>query len=114
MRTFGTPTATVFRFGFTPVTTDDVGELARGDVVMVAPLAVGMHIELVERISLQLFCQRARRFVGAVDRVAVEGETDHWRVSCAVVGPGRLHAGGILVIVVERIWRRVPAAAPWF
>ena len=42
--------ATVLRFGHSPVAADDVGEFTRCDMVVLAPLLISMHVELIEPI----------------------------------------------------------------
>ena len=73
--------AEVLRIGFlliarAPVAADDVGELARGDVVVGATGVVAVQVVFVQRVGLRVLGQLAGGLVGAEDGKAVEGEAD--------------------------------------
>ena len=101
----------VTRLGNAGIATDDIGEPAGSDMVVVAAGGIGVAIADVEcSIALQISGHHAGLLVGAVHGEAVKREAEHRRVALAVVGERRLHAARILVIVIHAVLLRVAAA----
>lgn len=79
-------------------------------MVVPAPGLIEMDVEGVERPDLGVLGHLACRFIGFLNREAVEHETDQRRVPTAVVGPRCVQADRVLVIVVALQWAWVAAA----
>ena len=78
------------------------------------PAAVGIvvTVEIIESFfTCSVLGHHVFRNVGAVHGESVEGEPDQRGMLFSLVGPGRIYADGIFVIVVLPIGGRVPAAA---
>ena len=101
----------VFSVGDAPVAADDMGEMARGNVVVPAAFRILVDIETVKRVVLGLPGNGAFGLVGAVDWVAVECETNDRGMALPVVRPRGFVADGVLVVVVEVAWGRMAATA---
>ena len=106
-----TQTGAVGRLDNPGVTTKNIGETARSDVIMIATLVIVMPITDIQgTLTLQILGHHPRLFVRTINGKPVKGKTNHRRMLFPIVGKRRFHTTGVLVIVINSSRRRMPAA----